>query len=299
MSMFYEEEGYINALKEIVNTGSVKNGRNGATISKFGFSYVFDMEQHGFPLFTTKKMFFKGIVSELLWFLKGETNSKILENENVNIWKGNSSREFLDSVGLFKNEEGDCGPIYGWQWRYFNKPYNNSNLALNHESEGIDQIKYVIDEIKKESRRAVLSAWNPQQLGEMALPPCHILYIFDRDGEYLNCHMTMRSSDMYLGLPFNVASCALLLKIMAICTSLTPKKILISTCNAHVYEEHIENVKEQITRTPKPFPSIDIQNKSNILTTEMALEFIQNLKIDDFKLSNYEHHDKLGGKMVA
>jgi len=249
--MFYKnEEGYINLLKDTLD-GEFKNTRNGNVFSRFGCMIKFDNISTSFPLITSKKVFFRGIVEELLWFLKGSTNANELKEKNVNIWNGNSTREYLDSVGLQDYEEGELGPVYGWQWRMFGKKYTPDKLKASSEASsefgGADQVKYVITELLMEnSRRAVLSAWNPVDLNIMALPPCHILYIFNKTKDGLCCHLTMRSSDLFLGLPFNIASCALLTQIIAHLLHMKSSEICLSLCDAHIYEEHIEQVKKQI-----------------------------------------------------
>ena len=173
--MYYENEsGYIELLKNVLNEGEEIKTRNGITISKFGYLLKFT-DINNFPLLTTKKVFYRGVLEELLWFLKGSTNTKYLQDKNVHIWDGNSTREYLDNNGFTNYEVGELGPVYGWQWRYYGKKYNKTG-----DENGIDQIKYVIEELLKEnnSRRAILNAWNPLQLNEMALPPCHIMYNF-------------------------------------------------------------------------------------------------------------------------
>ena len=288
---YFEEEGYINALKEIYHNNSPKEGRNGNTLSTFGLHYKFNLET-GFPLLTTKKMFFKGIFEELLWFLNGETNSKLLEDKKVNIWKGNSSKEFLEKTNL-SYDEGECGPIYGWQWRRFNADYPKKDG-------GFDQLRYVIDEIKKGSRRAVLSGWNPLQLDKMALPPCHILYSFYRNGNQLSCAMFMRSNDTFLGLPYNIASTALLTTLIATALKLEPCDISISVCDAHIYEEHIEAVTEQIQRTPKTKPTIKIkQPEKDFETTTEIIDWLTNVKLEDIVIENYECYPKLTAPMIS
>tara|TARA_Y100000389_G_scaffold50722_1_gene46412 strand:+ start:1534 stop:2406 length:873 start_codon:yes stop_codon:yes gene_type:complete len=288
---YYEEKGYLDLLKSLINS-SIKDGRNGSTLSLFGINYKFRLDD-GFPLLTTKKMYTKGIILELLWFLKGETNSKILEEQNVNIWKGNSSKEFIQKQNLHY-EEGECGPIYGWQWRRFNANYP-------HKTGGFDQIRYIIDEIKNGSRRAVLSAWNPLQLKEMVLPPCHILYTFYKDNENnLSCHLNMRSNDTFLGFPFNLASVSVLTHIIAICTNTKPKEICISVTDAHLYTEHIDQAKIQISREPYNKPQILIENlPKKELSTDEAINWIDNLKLSDFKIINYNFYDKINANMIV
>ena len=288
---YFEEEGYIQALKEIYQNNSVKEGRNGNTLSTFGLQYKFNLKT-GFPLLTTKKMYFKGIFEELLWFLNGETNSKLLEEKNVNIWKGNSTKDFLEKNNL-SYDEGECGPIYGWQWRMFNADYPKKD-------NGFDQLYYVIDEIKKGSRRAVLSGWNPLQLDKMALPPCHILYSFYRNGNQLSCSMFMRSNDTFLGLPYNIASTALLTTLIATALKLEPCDIAISVCDAHIYEEHIEVVTEQIQRTPKTKPTIKIKQPEKYLeTTTEIIDWLTNVKLEDIVIENYQCYPKLTAPMIS
>jgi len=241
---------------------------------------TFDNINNFFPLLTTKKVFFRGVVEELLWFLRGSTNAKELQEKGIHIWDSNSSREYLDSVGLVNNELGDLGPIYGRQWRSFN---------------GIDQIKYIIDELKKDnnSRRAVLSAWNPSQLNEMALPPCHMVYNFYKNSKGLSCLMTMRSSDLFLGLPFNIASTALLTMLIAKILNIKAVNIAITSCDSHIYEEHIDAVKIQLERSPNIFPNIIIKSDLDHenLSTEENIQWLENLKFEDFILCDYNCHD--------
>lgn len=291
--MYYEnEKGYLQLLKDTLNEGEKVETRNGNTISKFGLMLKFTNIEN-LPLLTTKKVYFKGVLEELLWFLKGSVNSKELEEKNVNIWKGNSTREFLDSNNLYNYQEGELGPIYGWQWRTFGKKYNSIG-----DQYGIDQIKYVIEELLKpnNSRRAVLTGWNPLQLSEMALPPCHILYTFYKNQKGLSCLMTMRSSDLFLGLPFNIASTAILTHIIAKVLHIKTDNIAIAINDAHIYEEHISAVNEQNTR------DIIQNNIELIINSEVPLlessidekiKWINNLKYENFILKNYNSHSQI------
>lgn len=291
--MYYENEcGYIELLKNVLNEGELIKTRNGVTISKFGYLLKFT-DINIFPLLTTKKVFYRGVLEELLWFLKGSTNAKYLQDRNVHIWDGNSTREYLDSCGFFNYSVGELGPVYGWQWRYYGKKYSDKG-----DDKGIDQIKYVIEELSNEnnSRRAILNAWNPLQLNEMALPPCHIMYNFYKNSDGLSCLMTMRSSDLFLGLPFNIASTALLTHIIAKVLHLNVKDIAISISDAHIYMEHVEAVKEQINRDiyenncklkiTKKAPNVncDISEKIN---------WIDNLTYDDFMFIDYKSHNTI------
>jgi len=300
--MFYKnEEGYINLLKDTLN-GEFKNTRNGNVFSRFGCMIKFDNISTSFPLITSKKVFFRGIVEELLWFLKGSTNANELKEKNVNIWNGNSKREYLDSVGLQDYEEGELGPVYGWQWRMFGKKYIPNKLNDRTEDfpelGGADQVKYVITELLMEnSRRAVLSAWNPVDLNIMALPPCHILYIFNKTKDGLCCHLTMRSSDLFLGLPFNIASCALLTQIIAHLLHMKSSEICLSLCDAHIYEEHIDQVKKQIDLEIYDSPRVIIEKAAPDIESSVddKIKWIESLTYNDFTLVNYKSHDKLPG----
>lgn len=298
MNSYFNENGYIQLLKDTLTFGNEIDTRNGKTISRFGTMITFQNIFLNFPLITTKKTFFRGIVEELLWFLKGSTNSKILEEKNINIWKGNSSREYLDNNGFKNYEEGELGPIYGWQWRNFGKKYKNNDK--NNFDLGFDQIEFVLLELlKNNSRRAVISAWNPSQLIEMALPPCHISYIFNKNNEGLSCLMTMRSSDLFLGLPFNIGTTALLTQIIATVLHIKPNTISIVACDSHIYTDHVESVKKQINNEIYTFPTIEITSVPPPLDSiiEDKLNWIINLKYEDFKLHNYKCHDTIKANM--
>lgn len=279
------EKGYLELLKEVNNNGIRRENRNGFTYSSFGSILKFDLNGgETFPLLTTKRVFFRGIVEELLWFLKGSTNSKELEDKNINIWKGNSSREFLNSVGLINNQEGDLGKIYGYQWRSFNGHF--------------DQIKYLLQELAlNNSRRALISAWNPCDLKEQALPPCHLLYNFYKiDNENLSCMMYMRSADLFLGVPFNIASTALLAMIIGKVMGMKVKEICVSICDCHLYEEHLEAVKEQLGNEGEIFesPSLEIIKDIDINSSiEEKIKWIEELTYEDFSLKNYKCHNTI------
>ena len=289
--MYYlSEQGYLNLLKDTLEEGETKKSRNGNVISRFSCMINFKNISKNFPLITTKKMFFRGIVEELLWFLRGSTNADELKEKNIHIWDGNSSREYLDSVGLENYKEGELGPIYGWQWRNFGKSYNSTETV-----EHADQIRYVVEELSKEenSRRVVLSAWNPVDLNKMALPPCHILYVFYKNSKGLSCHMTMRSSDLFLGLPFNIASTALLTQILAKVMHLQANEISLSLCDAHIYEEHTEQVNLQIKRDVYELPQLIINKEAPNLESNIdeKMRWIESLKYEDFQLCNYVSHE--------
>lgn len=318
--MFYKnEEGYIKMLKDALG-GESKITRNGEVLSQFGYMIQFEDISRLFPLLTTKKVFFRGIVEELLWFLRGSTDANELKNKNVNIWNGNSSREYLDSIGLNNYTEGELGPVYGWQWRKFGKKYESRESYgpvgpvghVGHDgpersikscgrSDGSDQLKSIILELLKDnnSRRAVLSAWNPEDLSKMALPPCHILYIFNKTSEGLCCLLTMRSSDLFLGLPFNIASSALLTIILSHVLHIKASKISVAISDAHIYMEHIEQVKTQIELEIYDSPTVIITKPAPPIESsiEEKIEWIECLSYNDFELVNYKSHKSLSALM--
>ena len=306
---FQGENGYLSLLKETLENGESKTTRNGVVTSIFGCMINFKDIATSFPLITTKKMFFRGIVEELLWFLRGSTNAHELKQKKIHIWDGNSTREYLDSIGL-DYPEGELGPVYGWQWRRFGKEYRCENGEediyndigdTDSDTDGIDQIKYVLEELSKDtnSRRAVLSGWNPCDLKKMALPPCHILYIFNKTSEGLCCLLTMRSSDLFLGLPFNIASSALLTIILSHVLHIKASKISVAISDAHIYMEHIEQVKTQIELEIYDSPTVIITKPAPPIESsiEEKIEWIECLSYNDFELVNYKSHKSLSALM--
>jgi thymidylate synthase len=251
--------------------------------------------KESFPLFTSRKIFFKGVFEELIFFLRGDTNSKNLEDKGVKIWKDNTSREFLNKIGLECLPEGEIGCGYSHQWRNFNGEHKN--IPDTKGLVGFDQVKDVISKLKNNplDRRIIINAWCPNQLKYMALPPCHIMYIFNVNPKLnqLNCQMTQRSVDSTLGLSFNIASLALLTCLMAKVSGLEPGEIYWTGVDCHIYKNHIDGVKEQIKRKPFNFPTLDI-NK-NIKT----IEDIENLQFNDIEIKNYKHHDPIKFEMAV
>lgn len=288
---YVDEDGYIELLKDLLRQ-PIKHNRNGDTHSMFGNTYRFDISNNKFPLLTTKYVSFKNILHELLWFLKGETDASILDKNNVKIWNANSSRDFLDTHGFKNYKTSECGPIYGWQWVRFNANYPNNK----NDSNAKNQILYAIDEINNGSRRAVISAWNPCQLDKMVLPPCHILYIFYVNGDDLSCHMTMRSSDTFLGLPYNIASTALLTYIIGKITNKEPKEIVISVADAHLYVEHINQAKKQIENNILDFPYIHLNRE--YLGGDIS-EWINTLSENHFEILQYYNKGIISAPMIA
>jgi thymidylate synthase len=289
------EVGYLNSLRKIMDTGDEHMGRNGKTLSVFGERLEFNIEDN-FPLLTTKKMFWKGIVGELVWFLNANTNAKELNDMGVKIWDGNSSREYLDSIGLTDYEEGECGPIYGFQWRNFNGTYKGSGVDYLKEGDGVDQLQEILDQIRTTpgSRRMVMSAWNPAQADKIVLPCCHLLYQFYVNDGKLSCQMYQRSADMFLGVPFNIASTALLTHIIAHLTGLKPGRIIIVIGDAHIYAEHIEAVKKQLKREPKSFCQLKIKERED----DSEIKNPEDFRMDDFELIGYDSHRGIKAQMI-
>ncbi len=288
-----EEQHYLNILNQIMTQGQYRDDRTQVgTLALFqGLQLRFDLRK-GFPLLTTKRTFFRGAVAELLFFLRGQTDNKILQKSDVHIWDGNSSREYLDSVGLNHLEDGDLGAIYGFQWRHFGAEYLDCHT--DYTGKGDDQIQSIIDLITKSptSRRILMSAWNPSQLKNMSLPPCHLLYQFyvDLERRTLSCSMYQRSGDQFLGVPFNIASVALLTSMIAKTCDLEPDHITITFGDSHIYLNHLRQIKEQLTRTPRQFPQLTIKKKC---------EHLEDYEFSDFEISNYNPYGKLVAPMAV
>ncbi len=247
---------YLDLLQDILDNGVDKGDRTGTgTRSVFGRQMRFDLSQ-GFPLLTTKKVHLKSIIYELLWFLKGDTNVRYLQEHGVRIWN-----EWAD-------ENGDLGPVYGAQWRNWN-------------NEGIDQIKNLIETLKKNpnDRRMIVSAWNPSQVPNMALPPCHMMFQFYVANNKLSCMLYQRSCDMFLGVPFNIASYALLTMMIAHVCGFEPGEFVHTLGDTHIYHNHFEQVKEQLTREPRPLPQMIIKRK---------VDSIDDFQYEDFELVGYD-----------
>lgn len=261
---------YLDLLQRVLQKGTHKEDRTGTgTISVFGHQMRFNMED-GFPLLTTKKLHLKSIIYELLWFLKGDTNVKYLQDNGVRIWN-----EWAD-------ENGDLGHIYGYQWRSW-PDYNGGH---------IDQITEAVETIKHnpDSRRIIVSAWNVADLPQMNLPPCHAFFQFYVANGRLSLQLYQRSADIFLGVPFNIASYALLLKMMAQVTGLKAGDFVHTLGDAHIYSNHIEQVKLQLTRAPRPLPQIEIN--SNV-------KDIFGFKYEDFTLTGYDPHPHIKGEVAV
>ena len=288
------ENQYIDLIKNIISHGTEEIGRNGKVLASFGHSMRFSLRDGVIPLLTTKRVAWKTCFHELMWFIRGSTNNKELNNKNVHIWDDNSTREFLDERGLIHREENDLGPVYGHQWRFFNAEYKTCHD--DYEGQGIDQLQNIINDLqdpsKRTSRRMLMCAWNPQQLDEMALPPCHVLAQFNvSEGKYLSCALYQRSGDVGLGVPFNIASYSFLTHILAKHCGLEAHEFVYFLGNAHIYEEHVLPLQQQIMRPPLPFPTLNIQQRH---------DNIEDYTLDDIVwLSSYEHHPTIKMNMVA
>lgn len=271
-----DESQYLTLIRDVLQGGVVRGDRTGVgTLSTFGAVLRFSLAGNVLPLFTTKTVFWRGVVEELLWFVSGCTDAKVLAAKGVRIWDGNGSREFLDSRGLTDRAVGDLGPVYGFQWRHFGAAYGTS--ADDYTGAGIDQLQAVIDAIKTDptSRRIVMTAWNPADLSKMALPPCHMFCQFYVDGDQLDCQMYQRSADLGLGVPFNVASYALLTHMVAFVCGLHARNFIHVIGDAHVYSTHVDALKEQLTRTPRPFPKLFIVgNEARDINAFTAANFV-------------------------
>ena len=294
----HEEYQYLNLLENILEKGFWEEGRNGKTKSIFGGSMRFTLKDGKIPILTTKKTAWKTCLKELLWFIRGDTDNKILKKQGVNIWNANGSREFLDSRGLQLYPEDMLGPIYGYQWRDFGANYNcftGKKLTDDHPFGGIDQLTQIINALKdpkqRTSRRLVMTAWNPKQLDQMALPPCHILCQFNvHDGNKLSCSMYQRSVDSFLGCCFNIASYSFLTHLLAKHCGLEAYEFIHFMGNCHLYENAIEASKLQITREPFEFPTVSIKQ---------VRENINDYQVDDFDIQNYQHHPPIKVELVA
>ena len=288
-----EEEQYLNLIREILLKGTWEEGRNGKTKSIFGHSMRFSLTNGKIPILTTKKTAWKTCLKELLWFISGKTSNKLLLEQGVHIWDGNASREFLDSRGLNHYEVNELGPIYGHQWRHFNAKWQGD--AHDYLGEGVDQLQQIIDAlkdpVKRTSRRLIMTAWNPCQLDDMCLPPCHIMCQFNvHDGNKLSCSMFQRSIDSILGLPFNIASYSFLTHILAKHCGLEAYEFVHFMGNCHLYENAIDAAKLQITRQPFPFPTVSIKQ---------VRDNINDYQVDDFEIIGYQSHEAIKVAMVA
>ena len=282
------ELGYLNLVRSIIKNGVKEVGRNGTTHTTVGAMLRFSLKNQKIPLLTTKKLAWRVCLKELLWFINGDTNNNLLKDQNVKIWNGNGTRKFLDSRGLNYLKENDLGPVYGHQWRFWNAPYSRElGCSEDYKGKGIDQLQNVIDEINNSkesgeaSRRIIMSAWNPEQLDQMALPPCHVLSQYHLVNNKLSCTLYQRSGDVGLGIPFNIASYSFLTHLLAKHCDLEAGEFVHFIGNAHIYDDHIEPLKLQLNNEPYDFPVLNIKEKR---------ENIDDYKFEDFEINNYNFH---------
>ena len=288
---------YLDLLTHILEDGNEKVDRTGTgTLSTFGYQMRFNLND-GFPLLTTKKVHLKSVIIELLWFIKGDTNIKYLVDNNVRIWNewpyqifkkssdydNETMKEFVAKIksdDAFAKKHGELGPVYGRQWRHFEGP----------DGKFVDQLAEVITMIKDNpsSRRLIVNSWNPPLVPEMALPPCHMMFHFYVNNNKLSCQLYQRSADTFLGIPFNIASYALLTMMIAQVTNLELGDFVHTIGDAHIYNDHFEQVKLQLSREPKPLP---IMNLNSSITN------IEDFKYEDFQLLNYNPHPLIKGKV--
>ena len=285
---------YHDLVEHVLANGNEKGDRTGTgTKSVFGYQMRFDLSE-GFPMVTTKKLHLKSINYELLWFIKGDTNIKYLVDHDVNIWndwpydtfkksdayQGETIKEFAEKIkndATFAEKYGDLGPVYGAQWRNFN---------------GVDQLSYILDLIKHQpdSRRMILSAWNPAEISEMALPPCHTLIQFYINNHQLSLQLYQRSGDVFLGIPFNIASYALLLAMVAHVTGYEVGEFVHTIGDAHIYHNHMEQVNLQLTREPMPLPKLWLNPE---------IKHLEDFTFDDIKVIDYQSHPRIKGKVAV
>ena len=292
----HEEYRYLELLTTIMSKGSSSDDRTGVgtlriVAPQLRFSLSNENGEKVLPLFTTKKMYWKGILEELCWFIAGRTDCEYLSSRGVRIWEGNSSREFLDKNNLQDYQDGDCGPIYGFQWRHWGADYQGKDV--DYTGQGIDQLKEVIEQIKSnpESRRHLVVAWDPRAVKKTPLPPCHYAFQFIvEEKKFLSCVVTMRSCDAGLGLPFNIASYSLLTHIVAQLTGLQGKEIILNPADTHVYITHVPQLEKQAELDPYPFPTIQFVK---------PFSSIDEFTNDSVELLNYVSHPPIKMEMAV
>ncbi|PNS18712.1 Thymidylate synthase isoform B [Sphaceloma murrayae] len=304
----HEEYQYLDLIQRILSDGEHRPDRTGTGTLSIPFppQLKFALSKPDgsllLPLLTTKRVFLRAVIAELLWFISGDTSGHTLANQGVKIWDGNGSREYLDSVGLSHREEGDLGPVYGFQWRHFGAEYIDRDA--DYTGKGVDQLAEVVHKLKHNpyDRRIILSAWNPADLKKMALPPCHMFaqfYVsFPKDAETredgskkgtLHSLLYQRSCDMGLGVPFNIASYALLTHMLARVCDLVPGSLTHTMGDAHVYLDHVDALNVQLERVPKAFPELSIEKERGC--------DIDGWKLEDFRVLGYDPHKSIAMKM--
>ena len=298
------EEQYLSKMNQLIHNDPII-GRNGSVHTDFQWSYEMDL-QDGLPLFSTRKAFWKGICKELLFFIHGQTNSKILEHDGIGIWKGNTTRDFLDHRGLNHYEEGDMGPMYGWVWRNYGAKYHG--MQYDYRSSGHDQLRDVIDKLLNDpsNRRILMTSYDPSKVKESVLAPCHSIvnqFYVRKDGDhsYLDMFTYQRSADMFLGVYFNIPSNATLLTIIAKAVGMLPGKLYMKLGNCHVYAAHREPLLKQLNRDPNDvLPRLTINSSPPLsITVDTAMTWIEGLDYEHFFIDNYHPQSHIKAEMVA
>ncbi|KAI9460397.1 thymidylate synthase/dCMP hydroxymethylase domain-containing protein [Boletus coccyginus] len=295
--MTHEEHQYLALVQRAITDGEPRNDRTGTgTHALFAPPALrFSLTHAALPVLTTKRTYLRGIVEELLWFVRGSTDANLLSQRGVKIWDGNGSKAFLESRGLGHRRQGDLGPVYGFQWRHFGAQY--VDCETDYTGQGVDQLQECIDKIVRNptDRRIILSAWNPAAIPDMALPPCHMMCQFyvhmasTPDGKNgLSCLMFQRSADLGLGIPFNIASYALLTHMIAHITHTEPRELIIQLGDAHVYKDHISALQTQLQREPRPFPTVRFARE---------IDQIDKFEYDDIIVEGYDPHPTIAMKM--
>ena len=292
-----DEQQYLNLVRDVLEHGTErKNERTGTgTLALFGRTCRYDLTGGKLPLFTTKKVSFQNVLAELIFFLRGKSHVSWLHQHKCHIWDGNSSREYLDSVGLTHYPEGTLGPVYGCQWRNFGGDYQGADADTGDsrygENKGVDQLAEVIEQLKNnpESRRHIVVAWNPTVLTQVALPACHTMFQFFVEGRHLSCLMYQRSADLGLGVPYNVASYSLLTHIIAHLTGLQAKEFVHVMGDVHVYLNHVPILRQQLERKPKTPPYVSLDHQ---------LKRLDDIEMEHVSVKQYHHHGKLCMKMA-
>jgi thymidylate synthase len=288
----HQEYQYLDLVRRIIDSGNRRSDRTGTgTLSLFGDMSRYSLEDGVIPVLTTKRVYWKAVVEELLWFMRGSTDAKELSGKGVKIWDANASRAEQQKRGFTGRKEGDLGPVYGFQWRHFGAKYTDCDS--DYSGQGVDQLERVIGQIRSEpsSRRIVLCAWNPVDEDQMALPACHCFVQFYVQDQDLSCMLTQRSADTGLGVPFNIASYSLLTHIIASHTGLRAKELVHSVGDAHVYLNHVHALEQQLTRTPRPFPRLRIHKH--------PIQRLEDLKFEDFELIGYDPHPPISMPMAV
>lgn len=286
-----DEHHYLQLVKKVLINGETRTDRTGVgTVSMFGPQLVFDLSA-GFPLLTTKRLKLTNILHEVLWYISGATNTDYLTAHGVNVWHGNTTREFLDTRGLTDYDQGETGPLYGFQWRHFGGDFRDVQRRP-----GIDQLARLLSILRSDpySRRMYMSAWNPADLDKMCLEPCHVSFqLYVRDQTFLDGKLYLRSNDLFLGAPWNIAAYSLLLYMFAHLSGYTPGRLVYTIGDAHVYLNHFEAVRKQLARPTRPFPQLSIVDESK------SIRDFSDFRVDHFHLTDYHPRPMIRADMAV